>query len=64
MILIIRFAPTGIWGIAVSVYERLARHAGAPAAAEAAARTEEHTHAASLAADGPRLTPSGRGRAR
>ena len=34
VILIIRFAPAGIWGIAVSLYGRLRRHAGAPAAAK------------------------------
>ena len=58
VILIIRFAPAGIWGIAISVYGRLrgTRQAGRR---EEVARTEEHTHAASLAADGPRLTPSG-----
>ncbi len=57
VILLIRFAPTGIWGIAIGISRRVmgrARKGGAEPA-----RTEEHTHAASLAADGPRLTPSG-----
>ena len=58
VILIIRFAPTGIWGIAVGAYKRLAGRARAGGGDEPA-RTEEHTHAASLAADGPRLTPAG-----
>jgi ABC-type branched-subunit amino acid transport system ATPase component/ABC-type branched-subunit amino acid transport system permease subunit len=57
VILIIRFAPTGIWGIAVGGYKRLAGRTRAGGAEPV--RTEEHTHAASLAADGPRLTPAG-----
>jgi ABC-type branched-subunit amino acid transport system ATPase component len=58
VILIIRFAPAGIWGIVVSLYRRLAvQRLGGHA--EEGVRTEEHAHAASLAADGPRLTPSG-----
>ena len=58
VILIIRFAPAGIWGIAVSLYGRLVGK-GRAGRGEEVARTEEHTHAASLAADGPRLAPSG-----
>jgi ABC-type branched-subunit amino acid transport system ATPase component/ABC-type branched-subunit amino acid transport system permease subunit len=57
VILIIRFAPSGIWGIAVGLYLRFAgRGRGA---ADAAAKVEDHARAASLAADGPRLAPSG-----
>ena len=58
VILIIRFAPAGIWGIAVGAYKRIVGRKRAGVSSEPA-RTEEHTHAASLAADGPRLTPSG-----
>jgi branched-chain amino acid transport system ATP-binding protein len=58
VILIIRFAPAGIWGIAVSLFTRYFG-GGRSRAAEQAAKAEDHTHAASLAADGPRLEPSG-----
>jgi branched-chain amino acid transport system ATP-binding protein len=58
VILIIRFAPTGIWGIVVSLYKRVAGRTRAAGPAEPV-RTEEHTHAADLAADGPKLAPSG-----
>ena len=60
VILIIRFAPAGIWGIAVSVYERLVGRERAGARPRTRQRTEEqHATRPSLAADGPRLAPSG-----
>ena len=57
VIVIIRFAPAGIWGIGTSLYGRFAGRR--KAAAAESARGEEHAHAAQLAADGPRFTPSG-----
>jgi branched-chain amino acid transport system ATP-binding protein len=58
VILIIRFAPAGIWGMAVGLYRHFIGR-GSASAETAAARPEDRAHAASLAADGPRLTPSG-----
>jgi branched-chain amino acid transport system ATP-binding protein len=57
VIIIIRFAPTGIWGIGTGLYGRIAGRR--KAAAAESARGEEHAHAAQLAADGPRFTASG-----
>jgi len=63
VILLIRFAPAGIWGIIVEVYERVIgsrRRAGA--SGEAGDRTQEaveHTHMEERAAGGPHPASSG-----
>ncbi len=61
VILLIRFAPTGIWGIVVQVYQRIvAARRPAAGAEDVSAKPVEHAHVAELAADGARFAPSGK----
>jgi len=67
VILIIRFAPVGIWGIVTTIYAWVARRIGAPGSEvagetlddDAATKVVEHAQVRELAADGPRVEPSG-----
>ncbi len=61
VIFLIRFAPTGIWGIVQEIYVRIAgtwRRADA-VAEQAHEAAVEHAQVAELAADGPRLAATG-----
>ena len=64
VIFLIRFAPTGIWGIVTGIYGRLTGGSGsrateADATSTVTEKVVEHAHVAALAADRPRVEAAG-----